>query len=45
MFVIEGKVAENTAVQAAVNLVWKEITQVQQELVNEQELQSAKTKC
>ena len=44
MFVIEGKVAENTAVQAAVNLIWKELTQVQQELVNEQELQKCKNK-
>lgn len=44
MFVIEGKVAENTDVQAAINLIWKELILIQQELVNEQELQKCKNK-
>ena len=44
MFVIEGKVAENTDVQAAINLIWKELLLIQQELVNEQELQKCKNK-
>lgn len=44
MFVIEGKVAEQTDVADATELVWKEIAHLQDEYVNERELQKCKNK-
>jgi predicted Zn-dependent peptidase len=44
MFVIEGKVAEQMNIQAATDLIWKEINTLQQEMVQERELQKCKNK-
>lgn len=44
MFVIEGKIAEQTSVADATQLIWKELELLQYEIVQEHELQKCKNK-
>lgn len=44
MFVFEGKISDQFSIQEATDLIWKEITLLQQELVQEKELEKCKNK-
>ena len=44
MFVVEGKISEQTSIQKATDLIWQELEKIKEEPVSESELQKCKNK-